>query len=446
MLFVNNEVGTKVKIMNKKLILIFFVLNGVFCHASYDNLRLVAGYPNYHYEDLDSDYVAVSSILRIDGDSLIEEIALSDSSHILFFVRMYQEYDELFALSVKRGKGFQSQIFADSATSQLYVVDTKTLEKKIFDIPYSIYDRGIEYEVLKTGTNFIRQDSISYLFFDCMNFGAPRNGNIPRMIYYALNTKTGSFEKADVSVLRGLISNNHKLLFRDIADGTILRGDESLKSFSISVPQYYGEIPFFDESIANINIDKQILKKGGGVLVNTDRVIALCLYGDKYFEKNGMKIRCFYVYNKENMQWIPVQINTNTLFMEYYNGYMCGHQNIDIRADELSLTSSYWTKPQTKYGPEYCLDLEDEECNWSFWAPYSNGDLFLYHVNTKNKIEWNTGHGDSEILLVKDEVVYYRVYDKIYCAKIIDHKSLDTPELIIQNTLVGDVHWAFFRE
>lgn len=58
-------------------------------------------------------------------------------------------------------------------------------------------------------------------------------------------------------------------------------------------------------------------------------------------------------------------------------------------------------------------------------------------------IQWNTGHGDSEILMLKDEHVYYRVYDKIYRAPIIDHKELGEAELVIQNTLVGDVHWMF---
>ena len=108
----------------KKLFILISLLTYVICNAQNKNLRLVAGYPDSSYENYNPDYASISAILRIDGDSLIEEIALSDSSHILFFVRMYQEYDELFALSVQRGKGSMSQLFADSATSQLYVVNT----------------------------------------------------------------------------------------------------------------------------------------------------------------------------------------------------------------------------------------------------------------------------------------------------------------------------------
>lgn len=96
----------------------------------------------------------------------------------------------------------------------------------------------------------------------------------------------------------------------------------------------------------------------------------------------------------------------------------------------------------TKYGPHYAPTW-DYKSEWRQLAPYSEGDLFLYHVETQNMIQWNTGHGDSEILMLKDEHVYYRVYDKIYKAPIIDHKELGEAELVIQNTLVGDVHWMF---
>lgn len=75
--------------------------------------------------------------------------------------------------------------------------------------------------------------------------------------------------------------------------------------------------------------------------------------------------------------------------------------------------------------------------------PCAEGDLFIYHVATKQKISWNTGHGDSEILLLQDETVYYRVYDKIYKAQIINHNKLGQSKLLIQSPIINDVHWMF---
>lgn len=433
--------------MKKVILYLICILTGTISFAKYENLRLVAGYPDSDYYDYNQKYVSISAILRIDGDSLIEEIALSDSSHILFFVRMYQEYDELFALSVQRGKGSMSQLFADSATSQLYVVNTKTLERNVFDIPYFVVEYDIKYNVLVFDTNIIKNDDTMCLVFKCMNFDLPEDTNIPSKIYYSLNISTGSFEKTGISVYRNIITNNRKIIFKDVSDGTRLRGDSTINGFSMMAPKHYGKNLFLDRPIAELRINKQFLRNGGGLMLNTDSVMVISFYGDGDRDNGRMRVRTFYVYNKVNMQWSPVQIKSNRIIIEYHQGYICGHQNVDTYDwGAFNIKREYWTKPQTKYGPSY-VATKDYDSDWyENRAPYSNGDLFLYHVNTKNKIEWNTGHGDSEILLVKDEVVYYRVYDKIYCAKIIDHKSLDTPELIIQNTLVGDVHWAFFKE
>jgi hypothetical protein len=57
------------------------------------------------------------------------------------------------------------------------------------------------------------------------------------------------------------------------------------------------------------------------------------------------------------------------------------------------------------------------------------------------------GQGDSEILLVQDETVYYRVFDAIYKAAIIDGKSLGEPELLVKDgQIVPQIHWAFLKK
>ncbi len=61
-------------------------------------------------------------------------------------------------------------------------------------------------------------------------------------------------------------------------------------------------------------------------------------------------------------------------------------------------------------------------------------------------IKWNTGHGDSEVLLVQDDIVYYRVNDKIFKAPIIKGETLGEAKLLIQDERVPDIHWAFISK
>ncbi len=82
----------------------------------------------------------------------------------------------------------------------------------------------------------------------------------------------------------------------------------------------------------------------------------------------------------------------------------------------------------------------------NYLGVYFPGTLYLLNVHTKNYIEWETGQGDSEILLVQDETVYYRVNDKIFKASIIDGEKLGESELLIQDDRVPDIHWAFIAK
>ena len=71
--------------------------------------------------------------------------------------------------------------------------------------------------------------------------------------------------------------------------------------------------------------------------------------------------------------------------------------------------------------------------------------MYLDNIHSKEYIEWNTGQGDSEILLVQNRMVYYRINDKIYKASIIGEDKLGKPDLLIQDERVPDIHWAFLR-
>jgi hypothetical protein len=73
---------------------------------------------------------------------------------------------------------------------------------------------------------------------------------------------------------------------------------------------------------------------------------------------------------------------------------------------------------------------------------YRPGILFLYHVPSGRYIQWDTRQGDSEILLVENGEVYYRVNRSIYRATI-GENAIGKPTPIVEADEVPDIHWVF---
>lgn len=73
---------------------------------------------------------------------------------------------------------------------------------------------------------------------------------------------------------------------------------------------------------------------------------------------------------------------------------------------------------------------------------YSPGILFLHNALTRKEYTIDTKQGDSEVLLVEGDVVYYRVNRSIYKATI-GQSQIENPVLVVAGDLVPDVHWAF---
>jgi hypothetical protein len=78
-----------------------------------------------------------------------------------------------------------------------------------------------------------------------------------------------------------------------------------------------------------------------------------------------------------------------------------------------------------------------------FGKDYLPGVLFLIDTRTGRYLEIRTGQGDSEILLVHNSTVYYRVNDSLFAASL-QAESTGQARLLTQNAAVPDMHWAFW--
>jgi hypothetical protein len=70
--------------------------------------------------------------------------------------------------------------------------------------------------------------------------------------------------------------------------------------------------------------------------------------------------------------------------------------------------------------------------------------LHLYDITSGKIYTIETKQGDSEVLLVDNGSVYYRVSDRLYASPITTN-GVGPPKLLVTNDLVRDAHWAFIK-
>jgi hypothetical protein len=70
------------------------------------------------------------------------------------------------------------------------------------------------------------------------------------------------------------------------------------------------------------------------------------------------------------------------------------------------------------------------------------GRMHVYDVETTKTYTIETKQADSEVLLVENGTVYYRVNDRLYSVAITG-VGLGTPRLLATSDVLRDTHWAF---
>lgn len=73
---------------------------------------------------------------------------------------------------------------------------------------------------------------------------------------------------------------------------------------------------------------------------------------------------------------------------------------------------------------------------------YFPGDLLVINGRTGQQFTIHTGQGDSEVVLVTDQAVFYRINDEIYRADLTDGKLAGAVKIAEGPVIVG-AHWAF---
>lgn len=425
----------------KKNILIVTLIFNVFLvlgQIPKDNLYFIAGFPDIEYAPETSDLIEVSGMLTINNDSLNPVMLITDSLQRLNFLRSYPEYSIIIALSQKKENIYDINPILEH---QFTIIHTKTLEKKVVDIPKEIsYNDTIYSFYNQTFSNLFINDTLTFIL-KYSNFSHPNNIGRSGILYCTFNPYTELLQIVNPSIYKEAIANEGVLKFDNSYDGISLNVNPLSKILRIPTPNYYGNPIYCDylPSYAKPYDEKKSkMHLGGAVMINNHSILALYLY-----ERNQINkwINCrIHIYNKKTEKWDKLDLETSFVMAKNFEQYIVGNYRVKTTTlidKDFKINPTYWQKNKTKYGPDYKNILIDL---------YSEGDLYMYNIENKQMITWNTGHGDSEILLVQDEVAYYRVNDKIYSVPIVNGKKIGKHTLLIQHDIVRDIHWAFISK
>jgi hypothetical protein len=167
------------------------------------------------------------------------------------------------------------------------------------------------------------------------------------------------------------------------------------------------------------------------------------------------------IYDKISKEWYKHTFRGNTSSVRSYDNEWVAGTVIDMNKGK------YFDNTTMTYGAAYDFKRESPgyeervpifyERTDGVWGDcfdervqnsgtYYPGLLYLFNVHTKDYIEWDTKQGDSEVLLMQDGMVYYRVNTKILKSAIIDNQKLSEPELLIDDARVRDIHWAYLKK
>jgi hypothetical protein len=283
------------------------------------------------------------------------------------------------------------------------------------------YDQPLEINIID-----------NYWAYDCYNHEASQKQDVfmYRGIDFSLrkrfDLKTSNFKDLYLTgIIRQRITlkpNDGRMYLPIVAD-TAQR-----PPFSVELPQKYW-------------VDKKVYRT---ILVNDEQKMILSIESRNPKKDKDYGDFSAALYNKQKDRWSDIKLKGNAPIIMAYEHWLAG-----VVQDGRDYDANYF---HNKLSPgKAARDSVYMECsfdemaqNYGFYRP---GILYLFNTDTEKYIEWNTGQGDSEILLVQDEMVYYRVFDEIYKAAIINGEALDKPELLVKdNQTVPQIHWAFIGQ
>ena len=401
------------------------------------NARLIAGTPDYFNftgEWMNNNYYVID-ILKPQGDSLVPVMKLCDSLDYVWGIYHYSYCSRIVAVVLPKSNAYE-MFPGNPKYGKLITINTKDSDTTINILPQTKTIKGEKYMLSLRIYPVTYTDSLRY-YITYLNRKA--------IFFYFLTPETGKMQMATQNVFP-----NH---FCTGGYSTCIyfqkNSDEDYLYFNIDKKD--NKVHFYALNFTFVPIDQKYLQNlyYGYVSVNNPRVMVVS-FADK--DKNLTTI----VQDKETHNWRELKIDNfwvDMYFQNYGDWLTCGAGS-PVLTSEKYIGQDQWRdtvfgtdNSETPYSPSI-MEIMYENCG-RVGPPrvrfYRNVTLYLYHIPTGKLISWHTGQVDSEILNVRKDTVYYRVYDAIYAAPIIDGERLGTPKLLIRHKYIPAVHWMYFE-
>jgi len=192
---------------------------------------------------------------------------------------------------------------------------------------------------------------------------------------------------------------------------------------------------YFDFQIPSAMMDG-ISRPASVVAVSSRALFAinLCDFSDP--EKGRLL-----VLRRADNTWHRVPVNTGQLGLVRGFGTFLAIVDYQRKSDKMpgSAGSAEWRTKDSVTGPDMKSRFDNDDFGYAY-----PGRLYLYDAAAERTYTILTNQGDSEILLVEDNVVYYRASDRLYSAPI-TKTGLGAAKLLATSDLIRDAHWAFIK-
>jgi hypothetical protein len=182
--------------------------------------------------------------------------------------------------------------------------------------------------------------------------------------------------------------------------------------------------------------------------ISNDSTVVIDRYG-RPKAPGDAETHTFFIFDKKAASWSNVRFDDSAESVRGFGPWIATEKFVRRRA--IGAQSDPKNEPASP-GTEFRQKILNPEVREREHVPlddffqlvpwYFPGELCLYNIRSRQKYTIQTGQGDSEILLVDDDKVYYRVNDALYMATI-GRTAIERAVKIVSDESVQLAHWAF---
>ncbi len=420
----------------------------IFCFGSIfgqeNSLYLIAGQgcPGNCNDEYSQHYPV--HLLKLKKDTLqkISDLAIGDE--FVFKIAKYDNFKK--AIVYKSGLlNYKKSIIIIDYSNKLKIdtFEHTFPSEAFFDFTFYAIDAGKPYIVIKYYPNF--NDKRDSVYYYGINLNTRKDTLFDNNIIKYLHSEgeqgivmvEGTSEYSEIMKIRTSISNNK--LIKQIIYPRCNTKDTCM----ILLPNFEQLSKNFEYVLTPDKLDQFMVYP-------IFEQSTICLYTSSHWDGTMLKgLHNYQIYDKHDNLW------KNKVFkglfesgIHQYGDWLSGYVAYSYQRGFQQKMKKYGSIPGVKYRQKASIYGSTFDERAKEYQLYPEGILYLYNLKTLKYIEWEAlengeRQGNSEILLVQDEIVYYRINDMIYKAPILNGEALGTPVLLVKDPRIPDIHWAF---